>query len=241
MLKIRRAPLVTHLAPSFRFTEEFYQFRAFSRDQVRVLLTLDTQSVNMTAAGINRTDGDFALAWIRNYGKGRVFYSAFGHFPGSFQLPPIRTMLLKALLWLTGEIDADATPRSGPIGAVTFDRCRWRAGSLRRQRCVRTRQHRHHRRRQAHQRILLRGGRGRASVATGGNACGGEWHRCAPVLRQARPSARRTPYLPRSGPAGVAHRLQRESHEPACSTEHCTPRLPPSWPRSGRPAPSCCT
>ena len=79
-------PMVMHLAPSFRFTEEFYQFRAFSRDQVRVLLTLDTRSVNMSAAGINRTDGDFALAWIRNYGKGRVFYSAFGHFPGSFQL-----------------------------------------------------------------------------------------------------------------------------------------------------------
>jgi uncharacterized protein (TIGR03437 family) len=107
-------PMVTHLAPSFRFTEEFYQFRAFSRDQVRVLLTLDTSSVDMTAAGINRTDGDFALAWIRNYGKGRVFYSAFGHFPENFQLPPIRKMLLTALLWLTGEIDADATPRSGP-------------------------------------------------------------------------------------------------------------------------------
>jgi type 1 glutamine amidotransferase len=106
-------PMVMHLAPSFRFTEEFYQFRAFSRDQVRVLLTLNTRSVNMSAAGINRTDGDFALAWIRNYGKGRVFYSAFGHFPGSFQLPPIRSMLLEALLWLTGQIDTDATPRSG--------------------------------------------------------------------------------------------------------------------------------
>jgi uncharacterized protein (TIGR03437 family) len=68
----------------------------------------------MSAPGINRADGDFALAWIRNYGKGRVFYSAFGHFPDSFRLPPVRTMLLKALLWLTGEIDADATPRSGP-------------------------------------------------------------------------------------------------------------------------------
>ncbi len=107
-------PMVAHLGPSFRFTEEFYQFRAFSRDQVRVLLTLDMQSVDRTAVGINRTDGDFALAWIRSYGKGRVFYSAFGHFPESFQLPPIRTMLLKALLWLSGEIDADATPRSGP-------------------------------------------------------------------------------------------------------------------------------
>src|SRR6184192_509567 len=57
--------LVAHLAPSFRFIEEFYQFRAFSRDRVRVLLTLDTRSVDMNAAGINRTDRDFPLAWIR--------------------------------------------------------------------------------------------------------------------------------------------------------------------------------
>jgi uncharacterized protein len=112
-----QSPLVADAAPNFRFTEELYQFRSFSRDRVRVLLTLDTHSVDMTAPGINRTDGDFPLAWIRNYGKGRVFYSAFGHFPDSFRLQPIRTMLLKALLWLTGEIDADASPRAGPSAA----------------------------------------------------------------------------------------------------------------------------
>lgn len=109
-----QSPLVAHMAPSFRFTEEFYQFRAFSRDNVRVLLTLDTRSVDTNAPGINRSDGDFALAWIRNYGKGRVFYSAFGHFPESFQKEPMRTMLLQGLLWITGQLDADAAPRSGP-------------------------------------------------------------------------------------------------------------------------------
>src|SRR5262252_3673036 len=72
-------PIVAHLSPSFHATEEFYQFRDFSRDRVRVLLTLDTRSVNMTADGVHRTDGDFALVWIRKYGDGRVFYSAFGH------------------------------------------------------------------------------------------------------------------------------------------------------------------
>jgi type 1 glutamine amidotransferase len=95
-------------------TREFYQFRSFSRDRVRPLLTLDTRTVDMTAAGINRTDDDFALVWIRKYGNGRVFYSAFGHFPESFTSPPLRTMLMKGLLWITGEVDADATPRSGP-------------------------------------------------------------------------------------------------------------------------------
>ena len=112
-----QSPLVSRAAPSFRFTEEFYQFRAFSRDRVRVLLTLDTRSVNLQATGINRDDGDFALAWIRNYGKGRAFYSAFGHFNQSFQLDPVKSILNKALLWLVGAIDIDATPRSGPSAA----------------------------------------------------------------------------------------------------------------------------
>jgi hypothetical protein len=111
--------LVANAAPSFRFTEEFYQFRSFSRDRVRVLLTLDTRSVDMTAPGIDRTDGDFALAWIRSYGQGRVFYSAFGHFAQSFQLEPVRTMLANALLWLTGQLDADTTPRPTAPPAVT--------------------------------------------------------------------------------------------------------------------------
>ena len=109
-----QSPLVAHAAPSFRFTEEFYQFRAFSRDRVRVLLTLDTHTVDLSAPGVDRINGDFALAWIRNYGKGRVFYSAFGHFPESFTQEPVRGMLLQAILWLTGQIDLDATPRPGP-------------------------------------------------------------------------------------------------------------------------------
>src|SRR5437868_13455410 len=102
------------MSPGFRALEEFYQFRNFSRDNVRVLLTLNTSSVDLHADGVNRTDGDFASAWIRRYGQGRVFYSAFGHFEDSFRLPMFRTMLMQALLWLTGEIEVDATPRSGP-------------------------------------------------------------------------------------------------------------------------------
>ena len=28
---------------------------------------------------MRRADGDFPLAWAKNYGKGRVFYSSLGH------------------------------------------------------------------------------------------------------------------------------------------------------------------
>ena len=105
-------PIVAQMAPSFTTLEEFYQFRNFSRANVRVLLSLDTASVDLNAEGVNRTDGDFVLAWMRTYGQGRVFYSAFGHFDDSFQQPLMREMLRNALLWLTGEIDIDATPQA---------------------------------------------------------------------------------------------------------------------------------
>ena len=68
-----------HLGASFKITDEIYQFKNFSRDRVHVLMSLDVTSVDLTKKGVNRTDKDFATAWTRDYGKGRVFYTALGH------------------------------------------------------------------------------------------------------------------------------------------------------------------
>ena len=121
-------PISRQLAPSFRITEEFYQFRAWSRDRVRVLMTLDTRTVDLQAPGVNRTDGDFALAWVKNYGRGRVFYTALGHFDDTWRDPRFLAMIRNGLLWLAGEIPGDATPRAarpavaagGVVNAATF-------------------------------------------------------------------------------------------------------------------------
>lgn len=105
-------PGLDGVAPSFRMVEEFYQFRGFSRDRVRVLMTLDPSTINLQADGVNRTDNDFALAWVRPFGQGRVFYTALGHFDETWTDPRFQKMLEGALLWLTGEVEADATPRA---------------------------------------------------------------------------------------------------------------------------------
>ena len=105
-------PAMSGLAPSFRILDEIYQMRNFSRDRVRVLMTLDTSTVDMSAPGINRTDGDFALAWCHDYGAGRVFYTALGHFDETWLDARFQTMLSNALLWMTGQIDGDASPRA---------------------------------------------------------------------------------------------------------------------------------
>ena len=114
-------PAVAHLKPAFAIMDEIYQFRDFSRDRIRVLMTLDTTSVDLNAPGANPGTEDFPLAWCRLYGQGRVFYTALGHFENTWLDQRFQQMLLQALLWLTGQIDADASPRSGIVPAFIPD------------------------------------------------------------------------------------------------------------------------
>jgi len=105
-------PAMRNLTPSFRIIEEIYQFREFSRDRVRVLMTLDTHSADIRAPSVNRTDGDFALAWTREYGRGRVFYNALGHFEDTWRDSRFQQSVEQALLWITGQLEGEAQPRS---------------------------------------------------------------------------------------------------------------------------------
>lgn len=68
--------MTRHLGETWKVADEIYQFRDFSRSGMRVLLSLDTSSVDMKKDGIKRTDGDFANAWFKLHGKGKVFYTA---------------------------------------------------------------------------------------------------------------------------------------------------------------------
>lgn len=105
-------PAVAHLAPGFSIHDEIYQFRDFSRGHARVLLTLDPHSVSLAAPGVNPGTEDFPLAWCRNFGAGRVFYTALGHFESTWRDPRFMKMLAEALRWVTGQVEADAAPRA---------------------------------------------------------------------------------------------------------------------------------
>ncbi|MEZ5394716.1 MAG: hypothetical protein R2724_18050 [Bryobacterales bacterium] len=66
----REFPATRHLGPTLTLTDEIYQLNRYSRDKVRVLMRLDTSSVDMTKKNVERTDGDYALTWVRDFGKG---------------------------------------------------------------------------------------------------------------------------------------------------------------------------
>jgi uncharacterized protein len=51
----------------------------FSRDRVHVLLSLDTEHMDMSKQPNLKRGGDYPQAWTREYGKGRTFYTSLGH------------------------------------------------------------------------------------------------------------------------------------------------------------------
>ncbi len=96
--------------------DEHYQMKMapYSREKVDVLARLDPASVNLAAPMVHRTDADFPVAWIKPYGKGRVFYTGLGHTDTSWDDPRIRTMTLEAIKWA---INGGDTPKPHAIPA----------------------------------------------------------------------------------------------------------------------------
>jgi uncharacterized protein len=107
-------PGLGHLPRSFTLKDEIYQIKDFSRDRVRVLLRLDAGKVDLSRKGVHRTDGVFAVAWARDYGKGRVIYNGLGHSLDAWERPEMQAMWLEQVRWAMGLMHGDATPRPGP-------------------------------------------------------------------------------------------------------------------------------
>jgi uncharacterized protein len=92
-------PAVRHFPKSFTKYDEIYQPKEWSRDKVNVLLSLDATKLDYNNPRVHRQDHDFAVAWSKSYGKGRVFYSTLGHTEESWDDPDIKKMYFEAIKW----------------------------------------------------------------------------------------------------------------------------------------------
>ncbi|MAB79676.1 MAG: hypothetical protein CMJ89_10035 [Planctomycetes bacterium] len=90
-------PATDHLGDAFEITDEIYQFRDFSREGLNVLLSLEHGSVEIEKG--KRADGDYAIAWSRYIGDGRLFYTALGHRPDVWEDPRFMEHLLDGIGW----------------------------------------------------------------------------------------------------------------------------------------------
>ena len=108
-------PATRHFPHEFMKHDEIYQAKAWSRDKVNVLLRLDESRLNYdNNPRIHRTDHDFAVAWSKMYGKGRVFYSTLGHTNESWNDPDIQKMYFEAIKWVLGMTEGSTAPHPKP-------------------------------------------------------------------------------------------------------------------------------
>ncbi|HEY3706965.1 MAG TPA: ThuA domain-containing protein [Terracidiphilus sp.] len=110
-------PAVRHFPGAFMKYDEIYQPKEWSRDKVNVLLSLDASKLNYdNNPRVHRTDHDFAVAWSKMYGKGRVFYSTLGHTEEAWNDPDIRKMYFEAVKWVLGMTEGSTASHPRPAG-----------------------------------------------------------------------------------------------------------------------------
>jgi len=95
---------------TFEFSDEIYQYKGYDRSKLRVLVGLD--AVKTGKKGNSKTN-DYPVSWVRSYGKGRIFYSNFGHNKATWWTPYILQHFLDGIQWALGDIDgpADSLPQ----------------------------------------------------------------------------------------------------------------------------------
>jgi type 1 glutamine amidotransferase len=108
-------PAVKHFPARFMRRDEIYQAKQWSRDKVNVLLRLDETKLNYeNNPRVHRDDRDFAVAWSKMYGKGRVFYSTLGHTNEAWVDPDIQQMYGEAIKWVLGLTEGGTDTHAKP-------------------------------------------------------------------------------------------------------------------------------
>jgi type 1 glutamine amidotransferase len=113
-------PATRHFPAAFTKYDEIYQPKAWSRDKVHVLLSLDPSKLDYTgqyAPRIHRPEHDFAVAWDKMYGKGRVFYSTLGHTEEAWDDPDIQKMYFEAIKWALGMTEGSTATHPRPAAS----------------------------------------------------------------------------------------------------------------------------
>ncbi len=101
------------LAP-FKFFEQHPILKEpYSREKEHVILRLDPSKLSPQSRA-RRPDGDFPIAWARQYGKGRMYDIGWGEFEETWDDPRFQQMILGAIRWALGTVEADVSPQPFP-------------------------------------------------------------------------------------------------------------------------------
>ena len=97
----------------FQVVDQAFQLQEPSfRDRLHVLFSVDVEKTGAPERVLPQrsADKDFPMAWLKAYGKGRVFYSALGHGAEVYWNPPVLEHFLAGIQYALGDLKADDSP-----------------------------------------------------------------------------------------------------------------------------------
>ena len=98
-------PVTSMFAERFRWQDEIYQYDLrYKPENLRVLVSLDMP------ASTPKEPWHVPVAWVRDYGKGRVFNTNFGHNDATWKEPMFQKHMQQGIAWALGRFDAPAEP-----------------------------------------------------------------------------------------------------------------------------------
>jgi type 1 glutamine amidotransferase len=94
----RAHPATAHLPSRWHRVDEWYDFRARPRPEVRLLATVDESTYDGGTMGAGHPH-----AWCQTYAGARSFYTAGGHRAEAYAEPAFRAHLLGGIRWAAGD------------------------------------------------------------------------------------------------------------------------------------------
>lgn len=119
---------------NFETSDEVFQMKdPWSRNRVRVLNSIDAAYTDMSPKRQmlpeRRADQDFAISWVKRYGRGKVFYTSLGHNNHLYWNTTILQQLLDAIQFAAGDLDGPTTPSAKITPAVKArEQLDWKLG-----------------------------------------------------------------------------------------------------------------
>jgi len=102
----------------FKVKDEIYRTDPplYTRDKQFVLMSLDMSDPTTKAKAQKPEDADIGITWVKDWGKGRLFYCSLGHNNHIFMTPAILEHYLRGIQFAAGDFDVDTKPKASVKG-----------------------------------------------------------------------------------------------------------------------------
>ncbi len=100
----KQHPVSKPWGDEFEIKDEIYKFKNWQPEKVRVLMSLNMAKTKQ------KQPFHVPIAWVKNYGDGKVLHMSLGHNEQVWANPKYMESLLAGIKWVAGLEPGDATP-----------------------------------------------------------------------------------------------------------------------------------